>query len=118
MSYQSTVIPVMIASPGDVLEERNVARDIIHEWNYIHSPSTNTVLIPVGWETHSPPDLGGRPQQLINDRVLKDCDLLVGIFWTRLGTPTGESASGTAEEIEKHIAAGKPAMVYFSAKPA
>lgn len=108
----------MIASPGDVLEERNVARDVINEWNYLHSsPSTNTVLIPVGWETHSSPDLSGRPQQIINDRVLKNCDLLVGIFWTKLGTPTGESMSGTAEEIERHVAAGKPAMVYFSIRP-
>jgi hypothetical protein len=108
----------MIASPGDVLEERNVARDVIHEWNYVHSsPSTGTVLIPVGWETHSSPDLGGRPQQIINERVLKNCDLLIGIFWTKLGTPTGDSASGTAEEIERHVADGKPAMVYFSEKP-
>ncbi len=108
----------MIASPGDVLEERNVARDIIHEWNYVHSsPSTSTVLIPVGWETHSSPDLAGRPQQIINERILKNCDLLIGIFWTKLGTPTGESASGTAEEIERHVAAGKPAMVYFSIMP-
>jgi hypothetical protein len=108
----------MIASPGDVLEERNVARDIIHEWNYVHSsPLTKTVLIPVGWKTHSSPELSGRPQQIINDRILKNCDLLIGIFWTKLGTPTGESASSTAEEIERHVAAGKPAMIYFSIRP-
>ncbi len=53
MPYQATVIPIMIASPGDVLEERNVTRDIIHEWNYVNSISTNAVLLPVGWETHS-----------------------------------------------------------------
>ncbi len=117
MPYQATVIPVMIASPGDVLEERNVTRDVMHEWNYVNSMSTNAVLMPVGWETHSAPELGTRPQQLINEHVLKDCDLLVGIFWTRLGTPTGKSASGTVEEIERHIEAGKPAMVYFSEAP-
>ena len=83
MPYQATVIPVMIASPGDVLEERNVTRDVIHEWNYVNSMSTNAVLMPVGLETHSVPELGTRPQQLINEHVLKDCDLLVGIFWAR-----------------------------------
>lgn len=117
MPYQATVIPVMIASPGDVLEERNITRDVIHEWNYVNSMSTNAVLMPVSWETHSAPELDTRPQQLINENVLKDCDLLVGIFWTRLGTPTGMSASGTVEEIERHIEAGKPAMVYFSDAP-
>lgn len=117
MAYSATVIPVMIASPGDVSEERNLIRDIIHEWNDIHSMQTNSVLMPVGWETHSSPDLGGRPQALINKNVLEMCDLLVGVFWTRIGTPTGEAESGTAEEIRKHVEAGKPAMVYFSTAP-
>ena len=118
MPYQATVLPVMIASPGDVNEYRAIARDVMHEWNYINSPATNAVLMPVGWETHSSPELGSSAQELINDRVLEDCDLLVGIFWTRLGTPTGKAASGTVEEIQRHVAAGKPAMIYFSTAPA
>ncbi|MBL4758987.1 MAG: hypothetical protein JKY32_15555 [Rhizobiales bacterium] len=117
MSYQATVLKIMIASPGDVIEERNQVRDIIHEWNDINSTSVNCVLMPVGWETHSSPDLGGRAQELINNRVLQDCDLLVGIFWTRLGTPTGEADSGTVEEIQKHQEAEKPVMLYFSTQP-
>lgn len=117
MAYQATVVPIMIASPGDVYEEREVARDVIHTWNYINSMASGAVLLPVGWETHSSPELGARAQELINERVLKNCDLLVGIFWTRIGTPTGEAVSGTVEEIEKHIAVGKPAMLYFSSKP-
>ena len=115
--YRATVVPVMIASPGDVHEERNLVRDIIHEWNDIHSVNSSLVLLPVGWETHSSPNLGGRPQALINKQVLEQCDLLVGVFWTRIGTPTGEAESGTVEEIRKHIEAGKPAMVYFSTVP-
>jgi hypothetical protein len=31
--------------------------------------------------------------------------------------PTGEAASGTAEEIERHVTAGRPAMIYFSSAP-
>jgi hypothetical protein len=117
MAYQATVIPIMIASPGDVFEEREVIREVIHNWNYINSAKTKVILIPAGWETHSFPELGARPQELINSRILKDCDLLIGVFWTRLGTPTGKSESGTVEEIEEHIKAGKPAMIYFSSKP-
>ena len=116
MAYQATVIPVMIASPGDVSEEREIVREVVHAWNYIHSTKTKVVLMPVSWETHSSPELGSRPQELINSRVLKDCDLLIGVFWTRLGTPTGEAKSGTVEEIERHIDAKKPAMIYFSSK--
>jgi len=61
--------------------------------------------------------MGDRPQAIINKQVLKDCDILIAIFWTRLGSPTGVAASGTVEEIEEHIAAGKPAMIYFSSAP-
>jgi hypothetical protein len=117
MAFSATVIPVMIASPGDVHEYRAVARDVLHEWNYVHSEQSRLVLMPVGWDTHSSPELGATPQELINNRVLQDCDLLIGIFWTRLGTPTAHAASGTAEEIQRHVAAGKPAMLYFSEQP-
>ncbi len=39
------------------------------------------------------------------------------MFWTRIGTATGEYASGTVEEIEEHIKAGRPTMLYFSSAP-
>lgn len=117
MAYEATVLSVMIASPGDVTEERNLIRDVIHEWNDINAKETKGVLLPVGWETHSTPDLAGRPQGIINETVLEHCDLLVGVFWTRLGTPTGEFESGTVEEIKRHISEGKPAMIYFSTAP-
>jgi len=107
----------MIASPGDVTEEREIIRAVIHDWNDVNATASKVVLSPVGWETHSSPELGNRPQELINTRLLKDCDLLVGVFWTRLGTPTGKAQSGTVEEIQEHVAAGKPAMIYFSSKP-
>jgi hypothetical protein len=118
MPYTAAVVPVMIASPGDVSQYRGLTRDALHEWNYIHSSASSVVLMPVGWETHSSPELGSRAQELINDQVLEDCDLLIGIFWTRLGTPTGQAASGTVEEIQRHVQAGKPAMIYFCEAPA
>src|SRR5437763_1467261 len=117
MSYRADVHRVMIASPGDVLAERQIAREVIHEWNSVHSIDRRIVLMPVGWDTHASPEMGDRAQAIINRTVLADCDLLVAIFWTRLGTPTGVAASGTVEEIEEHLAAGKPAMLYFSSAP-
>ena len=117
MSYKATVFNVMIASPGDVAQERAIIRSVIHEWNAIHSASRNIVLLPVGWETHSSPEMGESPQKIINTQVLKDCDLLIGVFWTRIGTATDEHSSGTVEEIEEHIATNKPAMLYFSSQP-
>jgi len=107
----------MIASPGDVASERSIIRDVIYEWNAVHSASRNIVLLPIGWESHSSPEMGSSPQQIINNQILDKCDFLVGVFWTRIGTPTNDYASGTVEEIEKHIASGKPVMLYFSSQP-
>jgi len=117
MAYNATVYNIMIASPGDVLQERSIARDIINSWNNINSESKKIILLPIGWETHSAPQMGKRAQEVINQQVTDKGDLLIGIFWTRIGTKTGDYESGTIEEIEKHIAAEKPVMLYFSDAP-
>jgi hypothetical protein len=117
MPFPAIGINVMIASPSDVEQVRQATREIIHEWNDTNAQEQRVVLLPMGWESHSAPRMGDRPQAIINTQLLSHCDLLVAIFWTRLGTATGEAASGTVEEITKHVAAGKTAMVYFSNSP-
>jgi len=111
------VFNVMIASPRDVAAERAAAREAVLDWTAIHSQSRRLVLLPVSWETHSAPSMGKPPQAALNAQVLTQCDLLVAVFWTRLGTPTDGYPSGTVEEIEEHIAADKPVMIYFSGAP-
>ena len=115
--YQARVYKVMIATPSDVAAEREAVRKAIHRWNSLLADHHKLVLLAVGWETHARPEMGQRPQAVINKQVLQDCDLLVAVFWTRLGSPTGEAASGTVEEIEEHLKAGKHAMIYFSDAP-
>ncbi|HEY6347093.1 MAG TPA: hypothetical protein VIY49_36850 [Bryobacteraceae bacterium] len=117
MGYSAEVRTVVIASPSDVSQERSLIREVIQEWNTIYTRDRRIVLMPVGWETHAVPEMGGRPQAIVNKQLLEEADLLVAVFWTRLGSPTGEADSGTVEEIEKHLAAGKPAMLYFSSAP-
>lgn len=120
MPYGAKVYNVMIASPSDVNEERQTIREAIFEWNYKNSRVNEMVLIPLGWETHSAPlldegqDRSG--QRIINDMVLKHADVLVAIFKTRIGSPTGRSASGTIEEINLHCSLGKPVLRYFGKK--
>lgn len=114
MSYIARVVKVLIASPGDVDKERKAIRSIVYDWNVQHSEREKLVLLPIMWETHSSPTMGDRPQAIINETVAIDCDLLIAVFWTRLGTNTGVAASGTVEEIERHLADKRPAMLYFS----
>lgn len=117
MAYHATILNVMIASPSDVTEERKLVRDAIYEWNAIHSKQFGIMLNPIGWETHVAPEMGARPQEIINKRILEHSDILLGIFWTRLGTETGEYVSGTVEEISRHIASQKLASIYVCDKP-
>ncbi|TCB37007.1 DUF4062 domain-containing protein [Acinetobacter sp. ANC 4910] len=117
MAYQATILNVMIASPSDVAEERQLVRDAIYEWNAIHSKQSNVMLNPVGWEHNVAPQMGSRPQEIINNSILNDSDILIGIFWTRIGSPTGEYVSGTIEEITKHCEKNKLASIYISQKP-
>ena len=114
MPPRSKVYRVMIASPSDLAEERQVATDAVNEWNAQHADAERVVLLPVKWETHAIPTTGVRPQSAINDQLVDGCDILIGMFWTKLGTSTEVAASGTAEEIDRFVAAGKPAMLYFS----
>ena len=118
MPYQATVYRVMIASPSDVSKERQAAKDIIYEWNALHSLEAGFVLLPVTWETHSTPQMGDHPQNILNDQILKDSDILIGMFWTRIGTPTSAEISGTVEEVKTFNEMGRPVMLYFSDAPA
>jgi hypothetical protein len=117
MAYDAKVIEIIIASPSDVDAERGIVREVIAEWNAVHARERHVVLLSMSWETHSSPELSGRPQQIINDRLLAHADLLVGIFWTRVGSLTGKAISGSIEEIEEHRRKKKPIMLYFSEVP-
>lgn len=114
MPFPASVIKVMIASPSDVTAERQVIREVIDDWNAEHAEDRGLILMDIGWESHASPEMGDRPQEIINRQLLRDADLLVAVFWARLGTPTGLAPSGTVEEIVEHLGSGKPAMLYFS----
>ncbi len=114
MAYAARVIQILIASPGDVQEEREIISEVIYEWNYVNSRDRSIVLLPIRWETHASPEMGSAPQAVINRQIVDYCDMAVAVFWTRLGTPTDKAESGTAEEIARIGNAGKPVMLYFS----
>ena len=114
MPYQATVYRILISSPSDVEEEREAIKQVIYSWNNVNSFDRKVILEPVLWETHAYPEMGDRPQGIINKQIVKDCDILIGVFWSRIGTPTGKAESGTVEEINEFINAEKPVHLYFS----
>src|SRR5205814_1200502 len=117
MPFKSDTYRVLIASPSDMSEERKTVMNTIHDWNVQHAAAELITLLPVMWETHAMPQSGISPQEAINKQLVSECDILVGMFWTRIGTRTGAAASGTVEEVERFVAANKPALLYFSNRP-
>ncbi|MFX3634435.1 MAG: DUF4062 domain-containing protein [Candidatus Pristimantibacillus sp.] len=117
MSFQADVLNVFIASPSDVAAERDEVEQAIFQWNSLYAEELKVILLPKRWEKDTfPAYRGNDPQQLINEQVVKNCDILVGIFWNKLGSPTLNHGSGTLEEIQFFIDKQKDVLVYFVEK--
>jgi hypothetical protein len=106
-----------VATPSEISEERQFISELVTEWNVQHGQTRNVHIEVASWLTHSFPAYGDRPQAIINQQVFDSSDIVVGIFWTHFGTPTGEAGSGTEEELRRGIAQGKKMLVYFSDRP-
>lgn len=114
MPRSATVYELLIASPSDVQTERSILAEVVQDWNSAHSRARGVSISALRWELDATPAVGERPQAILNKQLVEDADILMAVFWTRLGTPTGTSISGTVEEIEHFRRAGKHVLLYFS----
>ena len=57
------------------------------------------MLTPLRWENDVSSQIGGRPQEIINEQIGEDYDIFIGILCNRFGQPTLEYESGTEEEF-------------------
>lgn len=113
-----------LSSPSDVPEERKYLEHVVSELN-------GTVALLCGirielrkFETHSLPGLNGHGPQGQIDQTLRydECDLLIGIFWSRFGSPVYDANSGTEHEIRSAVALWEKkktpqVMLYFRTDP-
>lgn len=111
---------LFLASPGDVLTERERLSAVVEELNRTICPQLGFQLRLLKWETDTFPDLG-RPQGVISKQI-GQYDVMIGIMWKRFGTPTGRAESGTKEEFDAAYALwklhGSPRILfYFSRAP-
>lgn len=105
---------LFIASPGGCDDLRDEVEEAVRYWNSAHSKKEAAVIHPVRWEVDAPRG-AGNPQEHVNP-TLDDCDLLVGIFRWKIGSPGTGSIPATVEEIDRAIAKGKPVLVFFSSE--
>lgn len=59
------------------------------------------LVVPTHWTSDAAAQHGDRPQASLNNQLVNSADIVIALFWHRLGTNTGEALSGTVEEIEE-----------------
>jgi DNA-binding beta-propeller fold protein YncE len=123
-STSLTPITIVVASPNDVLGERNSVTEAAERINTNYLVDQGYILRVFRWEIDSYPGIHPQgPQGIIDDIAkIRNCDVLIGIFWKRLGTPINQSGeTGTEHEIYEAyhawIESGKrrpQIMLYFN----
>lgn len=104
---------VFIASPGDVLHERETAFRVIEQINCKLKETHSLVKLEISAWEHAHPDIG-LPQEVILKQIpIEKCDILIAVFWKRFGLPPGSQRpsdgqpylSGTERELDEAIQA-------------
>ncbi|MDQ3805358.1 MAG: DUF4062 domain-containing protein, partial [Acidobacteriota bacterium] len=120
---QKRHLRVVVASPGDVQPERDLLPGVVEEINRHVAAERGLFLDLHRWETDAYPGFHAEGPQGLLDPILRvdDCDVLIGIFWKRFGTPTKGAGSGTEHEIMRAYEAWKQnrrpqLLVYFNQK--
>lgn len=109
-------IALLISSPRDVLAQRDLIEKCCVNWNRGHGREQKRIVQTLRWERDMPTTSNAVPQEVTDEVLVKNSDLLVAIFWTRFGTPTGTFESGTLGEISRFIDSNRPAIIYFYTK--
>lgn len=116
MENNCRVITIFLASPNDVLEERNIVSSIVDEINTIWSKFINLKFDLFRWETKTRPGVAEYTQDVINSQVKDDYDVFIGIFWKRIGSPSKNYKSNSIEEFEraysKHLLDKNPIEIF------
>jgi len=88
-----------IASPGDTSEERAVCDKVFEEINKTLGQQLHFRIESKKWEGNARPSFGEDGQAIINEQLLDNYQMFIGIMWNRFGTETKRAQSGTEEEF-------------------
>lgn len=90
---------IFLASPGDTVDERLAAEEVIDEINKSVGSRDGFRLELLKWESDTYPSMGEDGQDVINKQIGSDYQIFVGIMWKKFGTETKRAGSGTEEEF-------------------
>ena len=114
MSKKLELVKLTLCGPSDVAKEIDIAKKVIDDWNRLNAEARGLTVKHQHWLSDTYPDASERGQGNVNKLIIDEAQILVAVFWWRIGTPTGEAESGTVEEIRRGIQLGRKVLVYFS----
>lgn len=125
MAEKVQVLRVVVASPSDVQAERKALSAVRDELNKGIAKERQVQIELFLWETDTHPGFHPDGPQGHIDGILpiQDCDVFLGVFWKRFGTPTKDARSGTEHEFRLAYKAWQKnrrpqIMVYFNQQAA
>jgi len=112
----------VIASPDDTVLERDICDEVFKEINETLGQQLEFRIESKRWEKDVRPSFAEDGQAVINEQLLDNYQLFVGIMWNKFGTPTKRTLSGTEEEFniayKRYLAKGDvEIMLYFNEAP-
>jgi hypothetical protein len=114
------LIRVFVSSPGDVVEERRVLDEVIERINRTDGDRMKMRLEFFKWETGVAPQIGPKPQDVVDRQTPSQYDIYLGIMKHRFGTPIGTYGSGTEKEFEDALErwgkVGQPWILFYFGK--
>ena len=116
------IIKCLIASPGDVTQERDICETVFEDLNRELGSVLKFRIESVRWEKDAHAGCGEYGQEVINRQFDDLYDLFLGIMYSRFGTPTPVAGSGTEEEFNIAYAKKQDGKVddilfYFNSAP-
>jgi formylglycine-generating enzyme required for sulfatase activity len=119
---QVHLVRIFLSSPGDVTEERQIALEVIERLPNRPAFREKVAFRIIAWDkpdTGTPMRATLTPQEAINNGLPQpsECDIVVVIFWSRMGTPFSidgkEFQSGTHWELLDALHADRPQTVIY-----
>jgi HEAT repeat protein len=119
---------VFLSSPGDVPDERGIARTVVEQLQYDPFVRGRVTFDVVAWDTPgggAPMLATETPQESVNRGLPRpsECDIVVVVLWSRMGTPLpfpgyrrpdgSPYLSGTEWEYEDAIGSDRPTVLVY-----
>ena len=116
---------LVVVSPSDVQDFGDVVERVVGELNRAQFAHQGAVVTVWRWDVDTVPEVSSSSPQSALDQQMRfeDSQLVVGIFWTRIGTIGPDGKTGTEHEIDRALdlwrEAGRPNVaLYFCTQPA